>query len=236
MRKIVLDWRFWAAVVITLLAITLWLAYQGDLTCRIPRKRAQLEISKANSCFEFWVSRYQQSWTSLLTVLGALFAAWLAWISVSKQADQQARANWISEMTFWQTRWDQAKAAHAHASAAMEAACAVREEIGKPYQANNPHIAAVERLKDRGLFPFQVIPTTGIEHEALRFNSAALAVNELHKNLAKNGSNWPATDSEMQARLIDMSQLAEGFEKLLPDIDKEIGRSDAMMKRLGGVI
>lgn len=86
MRALLRDWRFWLALA-ALAALAILLASQGDLTCRIPRKRMQMEISKANSCFEFWLNRYQQ----LIAAALAVGAAALTIRQINSQINESRR-------------------------------------------------------------------------------------------------------------------------------------------------
>lgn len=100
MRAWMRDWRFWFTLA-ALAGVVIWLAYQGDMTCRIPRKRAQMEIFKANSCFEFWVGRYQSLIAGILALIGALWTIrMMQWqmATAERRATTVARLNAASEL------------------------------------------------------------------------------------------------------------------------------------------
>lgn len=225
------DWRFWLAIAL-LTAIVSWLIWQADVTCSSTRKRHQMEIIKANSCFEFWLNRYQSAWSSLLATAGVVVTGWLAWTGVRASVGHQAQANLLSELTFWQRRYDDAYAASASAEQGLEICKAIRNEIAKPHVGVYPHVSEALRLTDLGFFPIAVLNPRGIERVAVKFNRLADIANRYQHLRNQPGEALRAADEALGSQLQEIAALDNPFETLVAEVREEASKSGVIVAKL----
>ena len=151
------DYRFWLVVALVITGCLIWFFIdQASATCASPRKRMQMEIFKANSCFEFWVNRYQGGWAALFGSATALGAAWLAWRAVQRQVDKQAAANAVTMLSVERQRRKDLDAELAQIHAAAMIVDTIKTERHASWDGHeHPFVDLVTRLKRAGQFPFE---------------------------------------------------------------------------------
>lgn len=95
MRKRLWKWAGVALAIASMLLLATALVKAG-FACANPSKRVALRILEANGCIEYWANRYQAGWSAVLTVVGTLIAALLAWRAVQAQIAKQNYSNAVT--------------------------------------------------------------------------------------------------------------------------------------------
>jgi hypothetical protein len=102
MEKIGWHVVLFGAVMIAVLLGIIWSTAEPGL-CGIPIAAAALRDNQATWCFEFWLNRYQQLITGMLSLAAAILAALFVWKQIKTAEEQLKITAGFIEPEFWLT-------------------------------------------------------------------------------------------------------------------------------------
>ena len=141
------------AMAVALLAFAL---IKAGHACANPNKRVALKIVEANGCFEFWVNRYQSGIWTLISIGGALGAAFVAWKAVQGQIAAQRQPNLLMRLQGERENLWAMMTEREQLSAVKKALAYIDEVRTTDWDGHErPFKHMVERLRAEAIFPFE---------------------------------------------------------------------------------